>query len=186
MANNPKLLGIYGSLRKEAYTKAVLETVKDEVADRATIEIFPLHDIPLYNSDLEETGVPDAVTRFKNAIQEADGLVIVSPEYNYGVTGVLKNAIDWASRPGYNSVLKGKPVVVMSSSMAFTGGVRAHEQLRHALSGILARVIAIPEIVIGEVHNKVNNGRLTDAISLKYAVGGVDYLLEEIALLKKR
>jgi chromate reductase len=179
-----KLLGFSGSLRSGSYTAAILRTVKEAASSHAEIAIFDLSNIPLYNGDDDEAGPPEPVIKFKEAIAAADGLVIVTPEYNYGIAGVLKNAIDWASRPGYNSVLKDKPCVMMSASPAFTGGVRAIEQLRQTLSATLARVIAIPEIVIADVASKVSDGKLTDETSLKYAVRGVESLAAEIKLLR--
>lgn len=178
------LLGFSGSLRSGSYSAAVLRTVADASADKAQITIFNIGGIPLYNQDIEDTDLPDSVRKFKDAIAAADGVVIVTPEYNYGITGVLKNAIDWASRPGHNSVLKDKPALIISTSPAFTGGVRAIQQLRQTLSATLTRVVAVPDIVIGAVDKKIEGGRLTDETSLKFANGGVDALIAEIRLLK--
>jgi chromate reductase len=182
-----KLLGFSGSLREGAYSAAILRTLKEKAAGKAEIEIFPLNDIPLYNEDLDHDGTrPEAVEKWKAAIGAAPGLIIISPEYNYGMTGVLKNAIDWASRPGYNSVLKDKPIMLVGSSIAFTGGVRALAQLKDTLLATLSRVLPIPEIVIASAQNKVEDGKLTDETSLKYLLGGVDSLLAEIQMCSRK
>lgn len=176
-----KLLGFNGSLRKDSYSGIVLKAVKDQCAEKATLDIFPLNDIPLYNEDLDtEENRPESVQRFKTAIKDAAGLVIVGPEYNYGITGVLKNAIDWASRPAFTSVLKDKPVLLISSSIAFTGGVRALAQTKLALMATLSRVVPHPDIVVGAVQNKVTDGKLTDDLTLGFISQGIDALLAEI------
>ncbi|WP_223840754.1 NADPH-dependent FMN reductase [Pseudomonas extremaustralis] len=112
----------------------------------------------LYNADLEETALPSSVTALKEAISQADGLIICSPEYNYGTSSVLKNALDWASRPGFHSPLKNKPVLIMTSSPGLLGGVRAQSQLRETLSATLSNVIFCPLIVIPGINQK-NPGR---------------------------
>ena len=122
---------------------------------------------------------PGQVPSFKEAISRADGLIIVSPEYNYGMSGVLKNALDWASRPAMKSVLKEKPCVVITSSPAGTGGVRAHEQIRKTMYACLAHVVPAPEVAIPKVGDKIEDGRLTDETSLKMAVNAVEALIEQ-------
>jgi chromate reductase len=105
---------------------------------------------------------------------------MVSPEYNHGMSGVLKNGLDWASRPYGRSVLTGKPVLTMTTSPAFTGGVRAHQQVNETLASIPARLVLRPQIVIGNVHEKISDGRLVHEATLHFALAGVDDLLEEI------
>lgn len=180
---SPKLLGMSGSLREKSFSAAILRTVKDKVSDRADLEIFPLHDLPLYNEDLDQDGKrPESVEKFKAAVGNAAGLFIITPEYNYSMSGVLKNAIDWASRPAYNSVLKDKPVLVAGSSMAFTGAVRALAHLKLTLLGTLSRVVNTPDILIATAHDKVKDGQLTDEVSIGFLERGVDSLLEEIRI----
>ena len=175
-----RILGMAGSLRRDAYSLAVLRGLQEAVRDRASIEIFSLASIPLYNADLDGEHNPEPVMALKHAIHAHEGVVIVSPEYNYGVSGVLKNALDWASRPGYQSVLKGKPVLVVTSSPGLTGGARAQAQLRQTLAATLSRVIAVPEVLIPQVQAKIQDGRLADASTLKFVVQAFDALLEEI------
>jgi chromate reductase len=107
-------------------------------------------------------------------------LVICSPEYNYGVSGVLKNALDWASRPGFNSPLKGKPVLIMTSSPGVLGGVRAQAQLRDTLSATLSRVINCPQIVIPGINQKIQEGQFVDEPTIEFMLAAVGDLLNEI------
>jgi chromate reductase len=157
----------------------VLRGLQEAVGERARIEAFPLASIPMYNADLDGDHRPEPVVALKNAIRDANGLLIVSPEYNYGVPGVLKNALDWASRPGYQSVLKGKPVLVITSSPGMSGGARAQSQLRQTFAGTLSRIVAVPEVLVPQVQMKIQDGRLTDAASLKFIVDAFDALLAE-------
>src|SRR5580704_7072259 len=167
-ARKPHILGIAGSLRRGSYSGAVVRGLQEIATEHARIEHFPLDPVPLYNADLDGEEKPPAVAALKKAIHDCDGLVLSSPEYNYGISGVLKNALDWASRPGYQSVLKDKPVLIITSSPGMVGGVRAQGQLRQTLAATLSRVIAVPEVVISQVQTKIQGGRLTDATSLKF------------------
>jgi len=133
------LLAIPGSLRRESHCAAVLRSLPPLLPATVAFELFPLGEIPLYNADLDTDSPPAGVVRLKQAIAAADGLVVCSPEYNYGIPGVLKNAIDWASRPGFASPLRGKPVLVMTASPGTAGGVRAQAQIRDAFAATLAR-----------------------------------------------
>lgn len=177
---NIQILVIAGSLRNESNSKAILNTLCQRTWEGAVLEGFDLEGIPLYNADLDGDEKPGQVPSFKEAISRSDGLVLVTPEYNYGISGVLKNALDWASRPGMDSVLKGKPCVVMSSSLAATGGVRAHEQVRKTLIACLSIVVPTPEVCIPKVGDKITDGKLTDETSLKMAVNTVESLIEWI------
>lgn len=177
----PRILGISGSLRRESYSGTVLRTLQQAVSDRATIEVFPLASVPLYNADLDGEQKPEPVVALKNAIRDCAGLVLVSPEYNYGIPGVLKNALDWASRPGYQSVLKDKPVLIMTSSPGMVGGARAYAQIRQTLSGTLSRVVAVPEVLIAHVQSKIHGEQLTDETSLKHIHDAFNALLVEIS-----
>jgi chromate reductase, NAD(P)H dehydrogenase (quinone) len=176
----PHILGIPGSLRRNSYSGAVLRGLQEIASDRAHIDIFPLDLVPLYNADLDGDDKPASVVTLKNAIRDCAGLVLSSPEYNYGISGVLKNALDWVSRPGYQSVLKDKPVLIVTSSPGLVGGVRAQGQLRQTLAATLSRVITVPEVVISQVNKKVQEGRLVDPASLKFMLEAFDVLLEAI------
>ena len=181
MSNKPRLLGISGSLRKASANTAILKALAEPVADKAVLEIFPLHDLPLYNQDTDVEPWPAAVTAFREAIAAADGVIISSPEYNYGMSGVLKNALDWASRPYGKAKLTGKPVLTITASVATTGGVRAQLQLNETLTAIAALVVLRPQSVIGSVLQKMTDGKFTDETSLKFLTAAVDDLLRDIA-----
>jgi chromate reductase len=181
MSAKPRLLGISGSLRKASTNTAILKALAEAIADKATVEIFPLNDLPLYDQDIDVEPLPPAVAAFRAAIGTADGVVISSPEYNYGMSGVLKNALDWASRPYGNSRLTGKPVLTITASAASTGGVRAQGQLNETLTAIAALVVLRPQSVIGSVFQKMTDGKFTDETSLKFLSAAIDDLLRDIA-----
>ncbi|MFZ5957799.1 NADPH-dependent FMN reductase [Pseudomonas knackmussii] len=158
-----RLVGIAGSLRAASVHGVILRTISEELLpDECELVVHGLQKIPLYNEDLDGPGTPAEVTALRQAIAAADGLLIGSPEYNHGMSGVLKNALDWLSRPHGQSVLKGKPVMTFTASPAFTGGVRAQQQLNEALWAIPAALLPHPQIVIGNVVTKISEGRLTD------------------------
>jgi len=175
-----RLLGLSGSLRRASYNTAVLRGLQDALGLRARLDIFPLHAIPLYNEDDDAGHAPESVRALRSAIDTSDGVIMISPEYNHGMSGVLKNALDWASRPYGLSVLKGKLVLTMTTSAAFTGGVRAQHQMNETLASIPARPVRRPQIVIGGVHEKVRDGRLIDEAAISFALAGVDDLIAEI------
>ena len=175
-----RLLGLSGSLRRASNGTAVLRGLQDALAPKATLDIFSLHGLPLYNEDEDGEHAPASVRALRSAIETTDGVIMVSPEYNHGMSGVLKNALDWASRPYGRSVLRSKPVLTMTTSPAFTGGVRAQQQMNETLASIPARPVLRPQVVIGGVHEKINDGLLVDEATLRFALAGVDDLLEEI------
>lgn len=174
------LLGISGSLRRDSYSTAILRTLQEELADRLDLRLHPLDEVPLYNQD-HDTVVPlSAVAALRDAIAASDGLVIVSPEFNYGIPGVLKNALDWASRPYGAAALMNKPVLTMTASPAFTGGVRAQAQLNETLLATQSRLVLRPQTVIAQVHEKIADGRLVDPTALQFALAAVDDLVRTI------
>jgi chromate reductase len=176
-----RLLGLSGSLRRASNSTAVLRGLQDALASRrAALDIFPPDGMPLYNEDDDGEHAPEPVCALRSAIETSDGVIMISPEYNHGMSGVLKNALDWASRPYGRSALRGKPVLTMTASAAFTGGVRAQQQMNETLLSIPARLVLRPQIVIGSVHEKVRDGRLVDEAALGFALAGVDDLLDDI------
>ncbi len=157
-----RLLGICGSLRAGSYNAAVLAALPSLLPEGVSLEIFSgLGDIPLYKAALLAAGFPAAVTAVGVAVAAADGVVIISPEYNYSVPGVLKNAIDWASRLSPQP-FAGKPVSLMSASMGILGGARMQYHLRQILVFLDAEPMNKPEVFIGAVHQKVTDGQLSD------------------------
>lgn len=162
----PELLFIAGSLRSASSSRATVRALVARVEQTVTCEIAEIGGLPLYNSDITDDA---EVAALNAAIGRADGLVFVTPEYNYSVPGVLKNAIDWASRPAMNSVFKDKPCFVMSVSGGALGGVRAQGHLKYALNGMLAKVFPCPEIVVPSANDKVKDGLLVDEAILNFA-----------------
>lgn len=180
-----QLLGISGSLRRGSACTAVLHTLAERLPAGAAMTMAPLDRLPLYNEDEDRAEVLSLIDAFRAAIDAADGLVIISPEYNHGISGVLKNAVDLVSRPGYESVLKNKPVLVMSASNSPLGGVRAQMQLRETFASTLSRVVARRQIVIGQAPKKVIDGRLADEATLAFIADAIGDLLDEISLVRR-
>jgi chromate reductase, NAD(P)H dehydrogenase (quinone) len=165
-----RILGIPGSLRAASYNRALLRAAVELAPAGTTIDVFEgVGAIPLYNADVEAEGDPAPVVAFKTAIRDADALLIATPEYNYGVPGVLKNAIDWASRPPGSCVLNQKPAAIMGGSPAGTGSARAQLALRQSFVFTDTYVLLRPEVQVPRVHEKVDaNGRLTDEPTRKF------------------
>jgi chromate reductase len=167
------LLGLSGSLRAGSYSTGILRTLQERQPGDVELKVHDLGGVPLYNQDLDTASPPAQVAALRSAIAAADGLVIVTPEFNYGMPGVLKNALDWASRPYGTASLMGKPVVTMSSSPAFTGGVRALSQLHDTLLAAQSLIVPRPQTVIGDVYKKFADGRLVDPPTLEFALQAV-------------
>jgi chromate reductase len=158
-----QFLGISGSLRKKSYNTAALRAALQLLPPDVTMEIFDLADIPLYNDDVREQGYPAPVERMRGKLAAADAVLIVTPEYNYSVPGVLKNAIDWASRPP-SQPFDGKPVAIMGASPGVIGTARAQYHLRQSFVFLNACVLNKPEVMIGSAATRFDaDGNLTDA-----------------------
>ena len=156
------ILGIAGSLRRESYNRAALRAASQLVPEGATLEIFELDGIPGFNQD-EEQNPPAKVAELKKRIREADAILIVTPEYNYSVPGVLKNAIDWASRPYGDSAWNGKPAAIMGASVGTIGTARAQYHLRQMMVFLNMFPINQPEVMIGNASERFDSqGNLTD------------------------
>ncbi len=179
---SPRLLGLSGSIRQASTNTAILNTLAERLGGKAVLTVFPLNDVPLYNQDLEPDALPQPVRALKAAIAAADGIILCSPEYNHGMSGVLKNALDWASRPAFASPLKHKPALLMTSSPGYVGGARAQAQMQETLTSTLSRVVARPQVVIAGVMQKIVEGRLTDEATIKFCLEAIDDLLAEIRL----
>jgi chromate reductase, NAD(P)H dehydrogenase (quinone) len=177
-----RLIGMSGSLRTGSYSNAVLETLRERFAEIADLTIWDLAPIPSYNQDFEGDKRPAPVKELLAAIDAADGLVLCAPEFNHSIPGVLKNALDWASRPAFTSVMAYKPVAVMATAHGPLGGARCLEHMRVALDSMLARVVVAREVLITACADKVRDGRLVDETSLGFACGAVEALLREIRL----
>ena len=177
------LLGICGSLRANSFSSAILDALADATASQAVFEYTDIGSVPHFNQDLYVDPLPQTVQHLRDQILRADGLVIVSSEYNHGIPGVLKNALDWASRPHNGSPLRDKPVLIVTSSPAVTGGVRAQYQIRETVISALARPLNTPEIVVGLVANKIVDGRFHDPAVIEFSLHGFAALFSEIERL---
>jgi chromate reductase len=157
-----RILGIAGSLRRDSFNAATLRAAQELAPPGMAIERFDIAPIPLYNEDVRERGFPPPVEDFRARIKRADGLLIVTPEYNYSIPGVLKNAIDWASRPP-DQPFDGKPIGIMGASMGIHGTSRAQYHLRQCCVFLNGLVMNRPEVMIPAAQNKFDAaGRLMD------------------------
>lgn len=172
-----KLLFIPGSLRSASSSLATVRALTGLLAEEVECVVADPGSLPHYNADV--TNDPD-VDAFCGQIASADGVVFVTPEYNYSVPGVLKNAIDWASRPALQSPFKGKPCFVISVSGGALGGVRAQSHLKYVLNGMLAEVYPCPEIVIPNANQKIADGKLSDDAFLSFAMPKLRAFIEAL------
>ena len=157
------VVGIAGSLRAGSFNRALLAAAVELAPAGMTIEVADLRPIPLYDGDVEAAGVPAAVAELKSRVRGAGALLIATPEYNYSVPGVLKNALDWASRPFGDSAWPGKPLALMSASTGMLGGSRAQYHLRQTLLFLDVVVVSKPEVFVTFAGQKFDEtGRLTD------------------------
>jgi chromate reductase, NAD(P)H dehydrogenase (quinone) len=157
-----QVLGISGSLRAKSLNTAAIKAAAKLVPPGMALELFPLHGIPLYDEDLNETGYPAPVQKLRDAIAQADAVLIATPEYNYSFSGVLKNAIDWASRPP-SQPFGGKPIAILGASPGMLGTARAQYQLRQVFIFMNGKVLNRPEVFIAAADKKFDaNGELSD------------------------
>jgi chromate reductase len=171
-----RVVGISGSLRAGSYNTAALKAAIALTPEGMTIETAEIGDLPLYNDDIRVAGYPPQVQRFRDQLAAADAILFVTPEYNYSIPGVLKNAIDWASRPP-SQPFDGKPVAIMGASGGILGTARAQYQLRQMLVFLNAFPLNKPEVMIGAAQTKFDGeGRLTDEAT----AGFVRQLLEAL------
>ena len=161
MAKGIKILGIAGSVRKASFNKSALRAAQKLVPEGASIEIFDIDGLPGFNQD-EEKNPPAKVTELKAKIRAADAILFVTPEYNYSIPGVLKNAIDWASRPYGESAWNGKPVAVMGASVGVIGTARAQYHLRQIFVFLDMHAVNQPEVMINASKSFDEQGNLTD------------------------
>lgn len=167
MADQIKILGIAGSLRKQSYNKGALRAAQQLCPEGASIEVFDLEGIPPFNQDLEKNPHPKVI-ELKQKLRAAGAVLLVTPEYNYGIPGVLKNAIDAASRPYGDNAWSGKPVAIMSAALSMGGGVRAQYQLRQCFVFLNMDAVVQPEVAIANAPERFDKeGNLTDETAKK-------------------
>src|SRR3954469_8869418 len=157
-----KILAIPGSLRDGSYNKLLIHAAEELAPDGVEIHIFDIDDIPLYNQDEDTPDEPESVAHLREAIRDADALLLSTPEYNYSLPGVLKNAIDWASRPPGNSAWNGKPVAIMGASVGVIGTARAQYHLRQIFVFLDMNPVNQPEVMINASKSFDPQGNLTD------------------------
>lgn len=176
------ILGFAGSLRKNSYNKAILRAAYELAPEDAKLEIFDLEGIPPFNQD-SETRMPAKVKEFKAKIKAADAILIVTPEYNFSVPGVLKNAIDWASRPFGDNSFAGKPVALMSASTGMLGGARAQYHLRQIFVFLDMYPVNKPEVIVPFASQKIGkDGSVTDETTREI----IKELLEKLVAWTKK
>lgn len=157
-----KIVGLTGSLRKASYNRGALKAAQALVPQGVELEILDLSAIPFFNQDLEGGELPAAVTEFKQKVAQADALLIATPEYNYSIPPVLKNALDWASRDK-SAPLAGKPTALFSVSSSQLGGARVQYHLRQFGVALNLKLLNRPEVFIGMAGEKFDeNGNLLD------------------------
>ncbi len=157
-----RVLGISGSLRQASFNSSLLRVAQEEMPEGMEIAVHDLASLPFYNRDLEEQGDPDSVINFKTAIREADGVLFVTPEYNFSPSAVLKNAIDWASRDSDPRSLFGKPVTTMGAG-GFAGTARAQMHLHNVFAETGSYVMTKPGVYVANARQKFDSeGNLTD------------------------
>lgn len=173
-----RLLVMVGSLRTAASSAALARAIVARLPAGVTAEFAQIGSLPHYCAD-NDGG--DAVARLLMQIQQADGILFVTPEYNYSIPGVLKNAIDWASRPAYQSVFRDKCCFICSVSGGAMGGVRAQAHLKYILNGMLATVFLHQEVIVPDAPKKMVDGVFTDENTLAFAGSAIAKWIEQLS-----
>jgi chromate reductase len=180
--NEVRIVGIAGSLRQGSFNRAALRAAQGLLPEDATLEVAEIGELPLFSQDREKP-LPEPVARFKEAIQRTQAVLICTPEYNYSVPGVLKNAIDWASRPYGENVWNEKPVALMSASPGMFGGARAQYHLRQSFVFLNMCPVNQPEVMIARAAEKFDEqGNLKDETAKKL----IRQLLQNLVGLTRR
>jgi chromate reductase len=181
MATPLKFVGIAGSLRTASYSRTVLKSIAELLPAQAHFSTVDIGQLPHYNEDLDVTEAPDAVAIARSQVAASDAIIVVTPEFNHGLPGVLKNTLDWLSRPAFDSCFIGKPVFFVTLSPGALGGVRAQYQLRETLSSMLCQLVPMPEVAITYVADKAPGGRLSDVTTLRYLTARIEQFVGSIS-----
>ena len=183
MSKSVRILGISGSLRRRSYNRGALRAAVELTPEGATIETFELDGIPGFSED-DEQNPPEKVKELKRRVREADAVLIVTPEYNYSIPGVLKNAIDWASRPYGDSAWNGKPAAIMGASVGAIGTARAQYHLRQVMVFLDMHPVNQPEVMIANAPQRFDaDGNLTDEETRGYVGRLVQSLVDWTRLI---
>jgi len=162
-----KIVGICGSLRKGSYSRDILNSIAEQLPEHTHFVELDPEPFVHYNEDLDQGAGPETVSQGRALIAGCDAVILVTPEFNHGIPGVLKNMLDWLSRPAFASCFVGKPVLFATVAPGALGGVRAQYQLRETFSSMLCQLPSLPEIAITHVHEKIDNHRLVDQRTLE-------------------
>jgi len=183
-----RVAAIVGSLRSGSHNRLLLRAAQEVAPPELRLVEVPIADLPLYDGDIEAAGDPPAVVRFKDALREADAFLIVTPEYNHSIPGVLKNALDWASRRHHGQlVLAGKPAAIVGASAGRFGTVRAQLDLRQILPYFDLRLLPKPEVYVAFAGDKFNEaGNLTDGPTREQVAELLGSFLDWIRVLRPR
>ncbi|XBS70152.1 NADPH-dependent FMN reductase [Acerihabitans sp. KWT182] len=177
MTKSLRFFGLAGSLRKASYSGIVLNALAEMLPAGSQLSRGDIGELPFYNLDLERGHLPQSVIQLRQRAVDSDAVIISSPEYNHGIPGVLKNALDWLSRPAFKSVMVNKPVFFVTLSEGGLGGVRAQLQLRETLASMLCVLPPLPEITMANIGAKVTDGALTDTATLAFTQRILDEFL---------
>lgn len=178
MKKSLNFVGLSGSLRQASYSTAVLDAIAKQLTSHGhALNCLNIGDFPHYNLDIEDAGLPEVVAHGRKFVAQSDGIIIVTPEFNHGIPGVLKNTLDWLSRPAFSSCFQGKPAIFCTISPGALGGVRTQYQLRETLSSMLCQVVPMPEIVIPHVNKKLVNGVFSDQPTLDFLSNALGQLI---------
>ena len=163
-----KIIGISGSLREKSLNTSLLNECVQFLPDGSEFTQVKLENIPFYNEDIDNDNKPDAIVELLELITKSNLVIFVSPEYNHGISGVLKNAIDWVSRPAFNSPLRLKPCGLLTASKSPVGGARAQAELKNILNSTLSLIYPSVEFLLADAHEKIDeNGEIIDDIALR-------------------
>lgn len=177
------VLAFAGSLRRKSYNRALVRAAREVAPPEIEVTTFALDGIPLFNQDVEADGFPERVREFHQAIASSDALLIATPEYQHGIPGVLKNAVDWASRPPRKAAILRKPVAIMGATPGMWGTARAQSQLRQALVYNGCPMVLQPEVLVSNAGDRFDDeGRLIHKATRKF----IGQLLEALVDLTRR
>ncbi len=180
-----KVMGLSGSLRKGSYNTMLLHAAQELAPAGMSIDIYDLAPLPMYNDDVRVAGYPPEVQKFRAAIAASDAILFASPEYNYSVSGVLKNAIDWASRAP-NMPFAGRTAAIVGASGGVLGTARSQRDLRWIMSGLDVYVVNLPHVYVGGAAQKFADGKLTDQGSRDFIKQLLDNLADLTIRLQRR
>ncbi|KEA53886.1 NADPH-dependent FMN reductase [Mangrovibacter sp. MFB070] len=174
------IICLHSGIRRQSHSQAVLACAIECLPANTQVHTLPIGEYPHYNQDVEQEAMPALIHDARSAVSQCDAVIIVTSEYNHGIPGVLKNALDWLSRPVRASAMMGKPVFFISQSTSALGGVRAQYQLRETLSSMLCELVALPEIVITSAAEKIQDGKLQDAKTRSFIAAQLDTFLNAV------